>query len=98
MTPAQILKEHEKGMAYAFVLEGKMRYPVIVDKEGEVLSFPPIINGVATAITEDTKDIFVDCTGTDLNAVTYAVNILTTALAERGGKVNTRCIHQHGRP
>jgi phenylalanyl-tRNA synthetase beta chain len=97
MTPAQILKEHEKGMAYAFVLEGKMRYPMIVDKEGEVLSFPPIINGVATAITEDTKDIFVDCTGTDLNAVTCAVNILTTALAERGGRIKTVRIHQDGK-
>jgi len=97
MTPAQILKEHEKGMAYAFVLEGKMRYPMIVDKEGEVLSFPPIINGVATAITEDTKDIFVDCTGTDLNAVTYAVNILATALAERGGRIKTVRIRQDGK-
>ncbi|MBU0685836.1 MAG: phenylalanine--tRNA ligase subunit beta [Candidatus Thermoplasmatota archaeon] len=97
MTPAQILKEHEKGMAYAFVLEGKTRYPMIVDREGEVLSFPPIINGVTTAITEDTKDIFVDCTGTDLNAVTYAVNILTTALAERGGRVKTVRIHQDGK-
>jgi phenylalanyl-tRNA synthetase beta chain len=97
MTPAQILREHEKGMAYAFVLEGKTRYPMIADKEGEILSFPPIINGVTTAITEDTKDIFVDCTGTDLNAVTYAVNILTTALAERGGRVKTVRIHQDGR-
>ena len=89
MTPAEILKDHEKGMAYAFVLEGKKRYPMIVDKEGEVLSFPPIINGIKTAITEDTKDIFVDCTGTDLNAVRSAVNILSTALAERGGKIKT---------
>lgn len=97
MTPAQILKEHEKGMSYAFVLEGKTRYPLIVDKQGEVLSFPPIINGVTTAITEDTKDIFVDCTGSDLNAVTYAVNILTTALAERGGKIMSVRIHQNGK-
>ncbi|HEX9906841.1 MAG TPA: phenylalanine--tRNA ligase subunit beta, partial [Thermoplasmata archaeon] len=42
-----------------------------------------------TAITEDTKDIFVDCTGTDINAVQASVNILTTALAERGGKIKT---------
>jgi phenylalanyl-tRNA synthetase beta chain len=96
MTPAQILTEHEKGMAYAFVLQGKARYPIIVDTEGEVLSFPPIINGVTTAITEETKDIFVDCTGTDLNAVTYAVNILTTALAERGGSIKTVRILQNG--
>lgn len=97
MTPADILKEHDKGRAYAFVLEGKKRYPMIVDKEGEVLSFPPIINGITTAITEETKDIFVDCTGTDINAVTAAVNILTTALAERGGKIKAVRIHQDGK-
>ncbi|OGS43614.1 MAG: phenylalanine--tRNA ligase subunit beta [Euryarchaeota archaeon RBG_13_57_23] len=96
MTPAEILKEHEKGMAYAFVLDGKKRYPIIVDREGEVLSFPPIINGITTAITEETTDIFVDCTGTDLNAVKGAVNILTTALAERGGKIKTVRITQDG--
>ena len=97
MTPAEILKEHEKGMAYAFVLDGKKRYPIIVDKEGEVLSFPPIINGITTAITEETRDIFVDCTGTDLNAVKGAVNILTTALAERGGRIKSVRITQDGK-
>jgi phenylalanyl-tRNA synthetase beta chain len=96
MTPAEILKEHEKGKAYAFVLEGKKRYPMIVDSEGVVLSFPPIINGVTTAVTESTRDIFVDCTGTDPNAVKASVNILTTALAERGGKIKTVRIHQGG--
>ncbi len=97
MTPAEILKDHDKGKAYAFVLEGKKRYPIIVDRNGEVLSFPPIINGVTTAVTESTRDIFVDCTGTDLNAVKAAVNILTTALAERGGKIKTVKIHQDGK-
>jgi phenylalanyl-tRNA synthetase beta chain len=96
MTLSEILSEHEKGKAYAFVLDGKNRYPLIVDKDETVLSFPPIINGVTTAITEGTKDIFVDCTGTDLNAVKAAVNILTTALAERGGKIRTVRIHQNG--
>ncbi len=97
MTPAEILKEHDKGVAYAFVLDGKERYPMIVDREGEVLSFPPVINGVTTAVTESTKDIFVDCTGTDINAVIAAVNILTTALAERGGKVKSVRILQDGK-
>jgi phenylalanyl-tRNA synthetase beta chain len=97
MTPREILKEHEKGMAYAFVLEGKQRYPMILDKDGEVLSFPPIINGIKTAITEDTRDIFVDCTGTDLNAVKSAVNIVSTALAERGGKIKTVRILREGK-
>lgn len=96
MTPAEILREHDKGVAYAFVLQGKDRYPMIVDREGEVLSLPPIINGITTAITEETKDIFVDCTGTDINAVTTAVNILTTALAERGGRIKSIKILQDG--
>ena len=97
MTPAEILREHEKGKAYAFVLEGKKRYPMIVDSAGEVLSFPPIINGITTAITENTRDILVDCTGTDLQAVQAAVNVLTTALAERGGRIKTVRIHQGGK-
>lgn len=89
MDLAQILAEHEKGRAYAHILQGRQRYPVIVDSSGEVLSFPPVINGVKTTVTESTTSIFVDCTGTDLNAVKSAVNIVTTALAERGGKVRT---------
>jgi len=96
MTPAEILREHEKGKAYAFVLDGKSVYPMIVDSQGEVLSFPPIINGITTAITEETKDIFVDCTGTDMNAVINTVNIITTALAERGGRISSVKIHRDG--
>ncbi len=87
MTPAEILSQHEKGKAYAFVLEGKERYPLIVDRNGTVLSMPPIINGVATEVTEKTHTVFIDCTGTDLDAVKYAVNIVVTALADRGGVI-----------
>lgn len=97
MTPREILTRHEKGRAYAFVLEGKERYPIILDRNGEVLSFPPIINGITTAVTQETTDVFVDCTGTDINAVACAVNILTTALAERGGKIRTVRIQRDGR-
>jgi phenylalanyl-tRNA synthetase beta chain len=97
MTPAEILSEHEKGMAYAFVLEGKSRYPLIIDKNGTVLSMPPIINGIATEVTERTDTVFVDCTGTDLNALKYAVSIVTTALADRGGRVKTVAIDENGK-
>jgi phenylalanyl-tRNA synthetase beta chain len=96
MTPAEILVEHEKGRAYAFVLEGKERYPVIVDRDGTVLSMPPIINGIATEVNERTEALLVDCTGTDLNALKYAVNIVVTALADRGGRVRTVTIQQEG--
>jgi phenylalanyl-tRNA synthetase beta chain len=97
MNLREILEEHDKGRAFAFVLEGKERYPIITDSQGVVLSFPPIINGMTTAVTEDTKNIFVDCTGTDLNALKASVNILVTSFAERGAKIQSVEIAREGR-
>jgi len=85
----RILREHEKGIAYAWVLEGLDRYPVILDSRNRVLSFPPIINGELTRVTENTKDIFVDCTGWDLRAVSLAVNIVCSQMVSRGGTVES---------
>lgn len=87
MTLNQILQRHEKGIKYAHILAGKKRYPVIVDAHHHVLSFPPIINGELTAVDLFTENLFVDVTGTQEQAVTAALNIITTALAERGGEV-----------
>jgi phenylalanyl-tRNA synthetase beta chain len=53
-----------------------------------VLSFPPIINGDLTSVTEDTSDLFIDVTGTD-PMVYKALNIVVTSLAERGGRVES---------
>ncbi len=83
----EILETHEKGKEYAPILAGKSLYPVITDANGVVLSFPPIINGVVTQLTPDTRNLFIDVTGTDLAAVSAALTILCTALAERGGKI-----------
>ena len=52
---------------YLGLIRDKLRYPVIRDKNGIVLSMPPIINGDHTKITLNTKNIFVDITATDLN-------------------------------
>ena len=41
----EILEKHEKGIAYAHLLKNAELYPIILDKNGNVLSFPPIING-----------------------------------------------------
>ncbi|MCL2712535.1 MAG: phenylalanine--tRNA ligase subunit beta [Methanomassiliicoccaceae archaeon] len=85
----EILKNHEKGKDYAHLLCGKARYPIILDSKDNVLSFPPIINGVLTTVTTKTKNLFIDVTGTDEKAVKGALNIIVTALAERGGSVGS---------
>lgn len=89
MDLAEILEKHEKGVEYAPILQGKDVYPIIVDREGTVLSFPPVINGIATQLTPDTRNLFLDVTGTEYEAVSGTLNILATALAERGGTMQT---------
>jgi phenylalanyl-tRNA synthetase beta chain len=83
----EILMRHPKGVEYAWVLEGHDRYPLIVDAEDKVLSFPPIINGTVTQVREDTHDLFLDVTGLDEMACRYTLRILATMLAERGGQI-----------
>jgi len=89
MNLEEILLLHDKGIEYAKILEGKEVYPIIFDSNDEVLSFPPIINGILTTVTDETKNLFLDLTGTDLNAVNLALNILSTTLFDMGAKIET---------
>ena len=89
MTPDEILTEHEKGVDYAHLIQDFDKYPLILDKDDNVLSMPPIINGELTKIKEDTKNIIVDVTGTDERAVNQALNIICCSFAEVGGQIRT---------
>ena len=93
MTPKEILEEHPKGIAYKWILEGMSSFPIIFDKNNDVLSFPPIINGILTAVTDQTKNLFLDMTGTDERAVSRAMNILVTCLADMGAKIESVKMH-----
>ncbi len=86
-TVKQILEEMPKGMDYAQILEGKPLVPMIVDATGQVLSFPPIINSEHTKVTPDTKNLFVDVTGTNKTAVDQALNMVVTAFYERDASI-----------
>ncbi len=89
MNLEEILLIHEKGIEYAHILEGKEVYPIIFDSNDEVLSFPPVINGIITTVTDETKNLFLDLTGTDFKAVNLALNILATTLADMGAKIES---------
>jgi len=87
MTPQEVLKKHEKGVAYRSHVDWASRYPLIVDRKGQVLSFPPIINGELTRVDNNTRNLFIDVTGTELNAISRSLNVLVTALADMGGTI-----------
>ena len=58
MSIDNILSEHTKGIEYAHLMEDLEVYPVILDSNDEILSFPPIINGEHTTVSESTTDFF----------------------------------------
>ena len=92
-----ILVKHEKGREYAHLVASQPVFPIITDAKGNVLSFPPIINGVLTQLTPDTRNVFIDVTGTELEAVGGCLTIIATSLAERGGKIELVRTKYHDR-
>jgi phenylalanyl-tRNA synthetase beta chain len=89
MSMDEILEKHPKGRDYAKIVKDHPLFPLIVDKDDNVLSFPPIINGELTRVTINTKNILLDTTGTDKRAVGTAVNIICTAMAEAGATIES---------
>lgn len=86
MSMREILEKHPKGVRFAGILAGLDRYPLILDANDNVLSFPPIINGTLTMVNENTTDLLIDVTGLSSEVYT-ALNIVAAALAERGGQL-----------
>jgi len=89
MTLKDILEKHEKGVVYRHLVDWAPLYPVIIDRRGDVLSFPPIINGELTRVSSSTENLFIDVTGPDLPSVDKSLNILTAALKDMGGTLET---------
>jgi phenylalanyl-tRNA synthetase beta chain len=89
LTMEEILAEHPKGRMFSPIVEKFPRFPLIVDDLDRVLSFPPIINGELTRVTTETRNLLLDCTGTDERAVRTAVTIICTAMAETGASIES---------
>lgn len=86
-TISQILSETADGRAYGPVLKGSELFPIITDSRGEVLSFPPVINGDLTRVTTKTRNVFIDVTSTNRQAGDDVLAIMATTLAEAGAKI-----------
>ena len=91
MTPKEILAVHPKGLEYGSILTGSAssgQVPLLWDKEGQVLSFPPIINSREVGeIQVGDKELLIEVTGTDLLMVLLTLNIFAVNLADRGASI-----------
>jgi phenylalanyl-tRNA synthetase beta chain len=89
MNGSQILESTPKGREYGWIIKDFPEYPLLYDSNGNILSLPPIINGVVTQVTPGTTNLLMDVTGTDLKLVNFVNNIIVSTLAERGGVVES---------
>ena len=67
---------------YLPIIRDSPVYPVIRDSKGVVLSMPPIINGDHSKISLKTKNIFIECTGTDLTKTKIVLDTLVTMFSQ----------------
>ncbi|XP_028276095.1 phenylalanine--tRNA ligase beta subunit isoform X2 [Parambassis ranga] len=67
---------------YLPIIEDKPVYPVIYDSNGVVLSMPPIINGDHSKISLKTKNVFIECTATDVTKAKIVLDMMVTMFSE----------------
>ncbi len=88
MSGGEILKNHPTGKEYSHLLGNFREYPVFIDSNREFLSMPPIINSEKTGrVDNSTREVFVECSGTDINALKKALSILVSVLADMRGEI-----------
>jgi phenylalanyl-tRNA synthetase beta chain len=76
------LQNDQKLKKFVPLIKHSRVYPVIYDAAGIVLSLPPIINGAHSAITLDTRNVFIECTATDLTKAKIVLNTVVTMFSE----------------
>lgn len=86
MTPGEVLETHPTGREYAALVSEYDRYPAIYDDLG-LFSFPPVINGRRTEVTTDSRELFVELTGTDQWTIDRMCAIVCYALSARGATI-----------
>ena len=89
LTLQDILTVHPKGIEYGSIMADQPLLPLLWDTEGQILSFPPIINSqdIGQVLAGDSA-LLVEVTGTDMRMVLLTLNIFATNLADRGATID----------
>ena len=83
MSIAETLSQTEQGREYGRIsLRDDSLHPAIFSG-GEIISLPPVINSDVTRLETGTRNLLIDVTGTDREAVYKTLDLLTSTLAER---------------
>ncbi|MEM0485094.1 MAG: phenylalanine--tRNA ligase subunit beta [Pyrobaculum sp.] len=74
----------EQGRRYSGLIN-RENPPALVDASGQIMVVIPVLGSECCKITEATRDVLIDVTGTDHRAVANALSILIYSLLERSG-------------
>ena len=89
MSGSEVLYKTKAGKEFAHLLEGESVYPIFEDSNKEILSMPPIINSHTVGkISEETKDVFIECSGFDYETLSECLNMIVTSLADMSGDIH----------
>ncbi|KAK3907986.1 Phenylalanine--tRNA ligase beta subunit [Frankliniella fusca] len=78
----ELYSTHAQLKAFLPIIQDSPVYPVIYDSNGVVLSLPPIINGHHSRITLGTKNVFIECTATDLTKARVVLDTLVCMFSQ----------------
>ncbi|KAJ3298168.1 hypothetical protein HK104_011089 [Borealophlyctis nickersoniae] len=67
---------------FLHIIRDAPRYPIIYDNKRRVLSLPPIINSDHSKIKLSTKNVFIECTATDLTKAKIVLNTVVTMYSQ----------------
>ncbi len=89
MSFVEVLQKTEAGTKYANLLTSFDEYPVLLDANKEILSFPPVLNSDTTGkVVPGTNRLFCEVTGTDWHTVNLTATILACNLEDRGAVIS----------
>ena len=90
MSAKEILETHEKGKQYGHLIAKSKKYNIWIDSSNSIMALEPITNSNDSGnVTTETTDVFLECTGDNQNDIDLAIRVVATALAERGGQIES---------
>ena len=88
----EVLAKDQMLKKYLHIIENKPLFPAFYDANRTVMSLPPIINSDATKISPNTKNVFIEITGTDLTKLKVVLNVLACQFSEHCSGDDKFCV------
>ncbi len=86
ITIKEVLDKTEQGKKYGDLSLRNNSHPALI-AGGEIISLPPVINSEITRVDTNTRNLFIDVTGTDPYYVSGVLDIIACNLFYKGGEI-----------